>query len=109
MAHAIWVAIVHFRVDYYPHDVGFRTHSGEPPKVAGPLHQKLVAFYVQEHNSRLPHSAFRGQTPDEMYFKTGDSIPEELELARQEARLARAEANRKRTCSACVPPAASLN
>ena len=71
--------------------------------------QKLVAFYVQEHNSRLPHSAFRGQTPDEMYFKTGDSIPEELELAQQEARLARAEANRKRTCSACVPSAASLN
>ncbi len=71
--------------------------------------QKLVAFYVQEHNSRLPHSAFRGQTPDEMFFKTGDSIPEELEVARQEARLARAEANRKRTCSACVPPAPSLN
>ena len=71
--------------------------------------EKLVAFYVQEHNSRLPHSAFRGQTPDEMYFKTGDSIPEELEVARQEARLARAEANRKWTCSACVPSAASLN
>jgi putative transposase len=71
--------------------------------------QKLVAFYVQEHNSRLPHSAFRGQTPEEMHFKTGDSIPEELAVARQEARLARAEANRKRTCSACVPPAASLN
>ena len=30
--------------------------------------ETLVAFYVQEHNSRLPHSAFRGQTPDEMYF-----------------------------------------
>ena len=71
--------------------------------------EKLVAFYVQEHNSRLPHSAFRGQTPDEMCFKTGDSIPEELAVARQEARLARAEANRKWTCSACVPPAASLN
>ncbi len=37
LAYAIWVAIVHFRVDYYPHDVGFGTHSGEPPKVAGPL------------------------------------------------------------------------
>ena len=36
--------------------------------------EKLVAFYVQEHNSRLPHSAFRGQTPDEMYSKTGDGI-----------------------------------
>ncbi len=28
--------------------------------------EKLVAFYVDEHNMRLPHSAFRGQTPDEI-------------------------------------------
>ncbi len=71
--------------------------------------ENLVAFYVQEHNSRLPHSAFRGQTPDEMYFKTGDRIPEELEAARQKARQARAEANRKQDCEACELPAASLN
>ena len=69
--------------------------------------ENLVAFYVQEHNSRLPHSAFRGQTPDEMYFKTGDRIPEELEAARQKARQARAEANRKQDCEACELPAAS--
>jgi transposase InsO family protein len=37
--------------------------------------EKLVAFYVREHNSRLPHSAFRGQTPDEMYFGTGGKVP----------------------------------
>jgi transposase InsO family protein len=30
--------------------------------------RRLVAFYVEEHNTVLPHSAFRGQTPDEMYF-----------------------------------------
>ena len=40
--------------------------------------EKLVAFYVDEHNTRLPHSAFRGQTPDEMYFGTGESIPGEI-------------------------------
>jgi hypothetical protein len=71
--------------------------------------EKLVAFYVKEHNSRLPHSAFCGQTPDEMYFKTGESIPEELEAARQKARQARAETNRKRDCEACELMAASLN
>ena len=27
--------------------------------------RKLVTFYVGEHNSRLPHSAFRGQTPED--------------------------------------------
>ena len=53
--------------------------------------EKLVGFYVQEHNSRLPHSALRGQTPDEMYFKTGDNIPEELEAARK--KHAKAERN----------------
>jgi hypothetical protein len=29
--------------------------------------RRLVAFYVDQHNRVLPHSAFRGQTPDEMY------------------------------------------
>ena len=71
--------------------------------------ENLVAFYVQEHNSRLPHSAFRGQTPDEMYFKTGDGIPAELEAARQEARQTRAEANRKQDCESCELLATSLN
>jgi transposase InsO family protein len=36
--------------------------------------RRLVAFYVHEHNHELPHSAFRGQTPDEMYFGTGDAV-----------------------------------
>ena len=71
--------------------------------------EKLVAFYVQEHNTRLPHSAFRGQTPDEMYFDTGGSVPAELEAARKKARQARVDANRKRTCSACELVAVSLN
>jgi transposase InsO family protein len=30
--------------------------------------RRLVEFYVKEHNTVLPHSAFRGQAPDEMYF-----------------------------------------
>jgi hypothetical protein len=37
--------------------------------------RRLVAFYLDEHNRVLPHSAFRGQTPDETYFGTGDAIP----------------------------------
>ncbi len=46
-------------------------------------------FYVDEHNMRLPHSAFRGQTPNEMYFGTGDRIPDELEAAKKVARQSR--------------------
>ncbi|MCC7420300.1 MAG: transposase [Planctomycetaceae bacterium] len=64
---------------------------------------KLIAFYVSEHNARLPHSAFRGQTPDEMYHGTGNHIPKELELTRKAARQARMDANRKRTCPRCDP------
>lgn len=71
--------------------------------------EKLVRFYVQEHNTRLPHSAFEGQTPDEMYFQNGDHTPQQLEAARQQARQARAEANRKRDCGVCALLAASRN
>jgi putative transposase len=63
--------------------------------------EKLVAFYVHEHNMRLPHSAFRGQTPDEMYFGTGTDIPKQLEASRIAARQARLAANRGQSCQAC--------
>ena len=51
--------------------------------------RRLVAFYVEEHNQRLPHSAFRGQTPDEMYFGKGGSVPDELASANKAARRSR--------------------
>ncbi len=56
--------------------------------------KRCVQFYVDEHNTRLPHSAFSGQTPDEMYFGTGDHLPNELENSRKAARQARLKANR---------------
>lgn len=64
--------------------------------------RRLVAFYVEQHNSRLPHSAFRGQTPDEMYFGTGAHVPDELAGAREEARRARIEVNRDARCAVCA-------
>ena len=63
--------------------------------------EKLVTFYVDEHNTRLPHSAFRGQTPDEMYFGTGSPIPDELEAARTAARQSRMAVNRTTSCPTC--------
>ncbi len=68
--------------------------------------RKLVAFYVEEHNTRLPHSAFRGQTPDEMYFGGGDGVPGELEAARAAARKRRLEVNRTLACQVCEPEVA---
>ena len=63
--------------------------------------RRLVAFYVEEHNRVLPHSAFRGQTPDEMYFRTGEAVPADLTICAAAARRARVEANRTATCEAC--------
>lgn len=65
--------------------------------------EKLVKFYVDEHNMRLPHSAFRGQTPNEMYFGTGDRIPDELKTAKKVARQSRMMLNRATSCPMCRP------
>jgi hypothetical protein len=62
---------------------------------------RLVAFYVDEHNRVLPHSVFRGQTPDEMYFGTGGGVPADLTSGAAAARRTRAEANRCAACATC--------
>ena len=65
--------------------------------------EKLVRFYVTEHNQRLPHSAFRGQTPDEMYFGKGNDVPDDLESGRNAARTERLAVNRALACAVCEP------
>ncbi len=68
--------------------------------------RRLVDFYVREHNTQLPHSAFKGQTPDEMYRGTGKHLPEELAERRKTARAERLAANRSVSCGVCEPEAA---
>jgi putative transposase len=51
--------------------------------------EKLVVFHVEQHNSMMPHSAFCGQTPNEIYFGTGGSVADELAAARTRARRKR--------------------
>src|SRR6516165_775920 len=63
--------------------------------------RRLVAFYVDAHNRVLPHSAFDGQTPDEMYFGTGDAVPADLRSRATAARRTRVEANRSASCQTC--------
>jgi hypothetical protein len=67
-----------------------------------PEGRRHVAFYVEEHNTSMPHSAFQGQTPDEMYFGRGDGIPDRLAEARALARERRMEENRARQCAVCA-------
>lgn len=66
--------------------------------------RKLVAFYVEQHNSHVPHSALKGlQTPDEMYFSKGAAVPEQLQAARVVARQTRRESNLTQRCNTCQP------
>ena len=71
--------------------------------------RKLVAFYVEQHKKHLPHAAFHGQTPDEMYFGTGADIPKQLAAAKVAARQARLAANRTVRCQSCGAPVAISN
>jgi putative transposase len=65
--------------------------------------EKLIGFYVEQHNSVVPHAAFAGQTPDEMYFGRGDHVPGELAAGHARARAARLESNRRLSCGASRP------
>ncbi len=56
----------------------------------------------------MPHAAFHGQTPDEMYFGTAANLPAELAAARSHARAARLAANRTMSCERCLSQQASL-
>jgi putative transposase len=68
---------------------------------------RLIEFYVKAHNEVMPHSAFQGQTPNEMFYCTGDEICEELANARKIARVRRMEENRAARCGACAGEASS--
>ncbi len=63
--------------------------------------RRLTKFYVEQHNSLMPHAAFAGQTPDEMYSGTGAHLVDELRAKREEARRRRLEENRGAACAAC--------
>jgi len=62
---------------------------------------RFVDFYVHEHNAVIPHSAFQGQTPDEIFSGTGHQLPGALRDKRAAAREARIAENRRARCSTC--------
>jgi hypothetical protein len=66
--------------------------------------ERLTRWYVEQHNSVMPHFAFDGQTPDEMYFGTDVAVPGVLAKAHAAARTERIEVNRKLHCDSCGPP-----
>ena len=66
--------------------------------------EKLIAFYVEQHNTVIPHAAFSGQTPDEIYFGRGDQVVVDLAAGRARTREARLKSNREISCETCRPP-----
>jgi len=69
--------------------------------------RRLVDFYVDQHNGVMPHAAFQGQTPNEVFFGIGDDVPKKLAAARKAARERRLKENRSAACGACVLEASS--
>ena len=63
---------------------------------------RLIEFYVKAHNEVMPHAAFEGQTPNEMFFGTGDEVTQQLSAARETAREKRMKENRTARCGVCV-------
>jgi transposase InsO family protein len=69
--------------------------------------RRLIEFYVNAHNEVMPHSTFDGQTPNEMFFGSGDEVAKRLSEARSSAREKRMRANRAARCGACTRETAS--
>jgi transposase InsO family protein len=81
MIEAFWRSLKHAWI--YMHNLDNFTALG-----------RLIECYVTAHNKVMPHSAFQGQTPDEMYWGTGGAVPADFASARKTAREEQMEANR---------------
>ena len=65
--------------------------------------RSLVDFYVTQHNTVMPHAAFNGATPDEVFSGAAGRLGARLVHARDLARKRRRQHNRSRSCETCTP------
>jgi len=63
--------------------------------------RRLIAKFIDEYNTIMPHSAFRGQTPAEIFYGTAPDIERRLAEERTKAREKRVEFNRALSCDTC--------
>ena len=63
--------------------------------------KRLIAKFIDEYNTLMPHSAFRGQTPAEIFFGSAPDIEKHLAEERTKAREKRIEFNRALSCDTC--------
>src|SRR5690606_29075996 len=70
--------------------------------------RRLVAFYVEQHNTVMPPSTFlrcperRGRTPDEIFAGVACDVDEQLRSRGIEARKQRLIDNQSVSCSRCT-------
>ncbi len=57
---------------------------------------------MEAHNDVMPHSAFEGQTPNEVFFGTGDAVVAKLASDRVQAQTERMARNRSVGCGVCL-------
>lgn len=66
--------------------------------------KREVDFYLSEHNNRMPHSAFTGETPKERYLNMwGDTHRLQLKIHHEAARKLRLTDNKLIFCQECGP------
>ena len=64
--------------------------------------RRMVAFYVEAHNGVMPHFAFDGQTPNEVFFGAGDAVVAKLAAERVQAQAEGMARNRSAECGLCI-------
>lgn len=63
--------------------------------------ERLVAFYVEQHNCVIPLHVLKGRTPDEVFKGEAVDLPERLREAHRDAIRDRIAANRRLSCDSC--------
>ena len=64
--------------------------------------RRFVDFYVDQHNTFIPHNAFQGQTPIEVFCGDGYHLAEQFASKRAEARHIRLTDNRAAVCLSLI-------
>ena len=62
--------------------------------------RRLVAFYVREHNEKIPRAVLGARTPDEVYFGREENALERLSEQRKTAQLGQERGNEQRVAIA---------
>ena len=63
--------------------------------------RRLVAFYIREHNEKIPRAVLGARTPDEVYFGREEDLRECLSGQSKTAQRVRRAANRAASCHRC--------